>query len=107
MDITEQNTHPLDIIAIRGAVLFQAYLDRYHLHPLDVSLASGVRYLTIWNMQHGNPVNKRHALQVREGLRRLTGVPFTAPVAIQASTGPENRPGGVRLFRVSHFDERN
>ncbi len=107
MDITEQNTHPLDIIAIRGAVLFQAYLDRYHLHPLDVSLASGVRYLTIWNMQHGNPVTRAHALQVREGLRRLTGVPFTVPLATQASTELENRPGRVQLFRVSHLNERN
>lgn len=61
MNPTEQATQPLDVLAIQGAFFFREYLQRYRLHPLDVALASRVRYLTVWNVEHGKPgsVNTR------------------------------------------------
>ncbi|SRR6266568_5614094 len=82
---------------------FQAYLDHYNLNPLDVSITSSVRYLTIWNIQHGTPITSTHAARVRLGLLHLTGVPFTAPIATQ-DTGQENKRGRIHLVKVSHYD---
>lgn len=94
MSPTEQATQPLDMLAIQGAFLFRDYLQRYHLHPLDVALASNVRYLTVWNAEHGKPVQREHAARLRRGLRQLTGVPFTAPLVL-LNTMPEQQRGGV------------
>jgi hypothetical protein len=60
---------------------FQAYLDRYHLSVLEVSLVSRVRYSTVWNILHDKPVRPDHAALVRRGLKLLTGVAYTAPIA--------------------------
>ena len=102
MHATEQATLPLDILAIRGAFLFRAYLQRYSLHPLDVALACHVRYLLIWNIQQGNPVTSIQATRVRAGLLKLTGIPFKAPIALKANTESGTRLDGgkVRLTRV-------
>lgn len=102
--LTEQTTLPLEVLSIQGAFLFRAYLKQHNLHPLTVSFASRVRYLTIWNTEHGVPVTREHAACVRAGLLALTGVPFTAPLAVHLDTEPENRLGRVRLIRMSHFD---
>lgn len=59
----------------------QAYLDHYHLSALEVSIASRVRYLTVWNILHDKPVRAEHAALVRRGLKLLTGVAYTAPIA--------------------------
>lgn len=82
MDTREQHTVPSDTIAISGATRFREYLERHHLTPLLVSVACGVRYLTIWNIQRGHPVTREHADRVRVGLYRLTGVRFVAPLAV-------------------------
>lgn len=99
MDRAEQETVPLHTMALRGAALFQAYLLRFNLHPLDVALASHVRYLTVWNIQRGNPITAAQAAQVRTGLYSLTGVPFTSPLALQKTPQP-GEPGGGNAFRV-------
>ena len=63
-------------------VIFQAYLSLHHLHPLDVALASGVRYATAWNIAHSIAIRPAHAALVRAGLQRLTGIAYTAPIAL-------------------------
>jgi hypothetical protein len=65
---------------------FQSYVNQHHLSLLDVALASQVRYLTVWNIAHQVPVRVRHAAQVRVGLQRLTGVAYTAPIALIAGS---------------------
>lgn len=85
--ITEQETLPLNVLAIQGALCFRAYLQRYHLHPLDVAHASNVRYLTVWNVEQGKPVSRVNVARVRLGLWRLTGVPFMAPLALLEQPG--------------------
>ena len=100
----EQATLPLDVLAIQGALLFRAYLQKYHLHPLLVAFACDVRYFTIWNIQHGNPITDVQAAKVRAGLLALTGVPFTAPIALKTSVEPENRRRRRDFFKMSHHD---
>lgn len=77
-----EKTQPLDVVAVRGAFHFREYLRRYRLHPLDVALAAGVRYLTVWRVEHGQPVKGEQAARIRQGLYFLTGVPFTVPLAL-------------------------
>ncbi|HJT55329.1 MAG TPA: hypothetical protein VJ761_02450 [Ktedonobacteraceae bacterium] len=66
-------------------ITFQAYLQQHQLNPLDVALASGVRYATVWNIAHNYPVRAAHAALVRAGLQRLTGVPYTTAMALLPS----------------------
>jgi hypothetical protein len=76
----------------QSATAFQMYLETFHLDPVSVALTSGVRYVTIWNLQHGIPVSKEHATGVCQGLFRLTGVVYAAPIA----TRLEQVPGCLR-----------
>ena len=68
-----------------SSLTFQAYLQQHQLNPLDVALASGVRYATVWNIAHHHPVRPAHAALVRAGLQRLTGVPYTTAIALLPS----------------------
>ena len=96
----EQDTMPLETIAIYGATRFREYLARHQLNPLLVSIACGVRYLTIWNIQRGHPVSRANADRVRVGLHRLTGVRFVAPLALYVDDVPEkNRTQGEQTER--------
>ena len=79
MDIAEQETVPLEP-GVLSAATFHAYLKQYGLDPLRVALTAGVRYLTVWNIQHSNPIRTRDALLVRRALYKLTGVAYTAPI---------------------------
>jgi ubiquinone/menaquinone biosynthesis C-methylase UbiE len=90
-DIAEQETLPLPLVAIQSAADFQAYLIRYHLSPLQVSQACGVRLLTVWNLQQGNPIRTSQAELVRRGLYRLTGIPYVKEIVVHSSAG--KRPG--------------
>jgi hypothetical protein len=47
-----------------------------------VALACGVRYLTIWKLHHGKPIHRDQSVLVRQGLERLTGVAYTAPIFV-------------------------
>ena len=80
VDLTTQQTQTLSMIAITTAVAFNSYIDRHSLDPITISVISQVRYLTIWNIQHGKPVTRTHAARVRQGVQQLTGVPYTGPI---------------------------
>src|SRR5579859_2524693 len=82
--LTEQDTLPLNLIGIQSALSFQHYLKTHHLEPLAVARVSGVRYLTIWNVQQGKPIRREHALLIRRGLQKLTGLAYVATIAVHA-----------------------
>ncbi len=75
-NISEQKTLPASAIA------FRHYLATYQLESLDVALKSGVRYMTVWRIKQGQPINNQDELLVRQGLLRMTGIPYTAPILI-------------------------
>jgi hypothetical protein len=86
-DIAEQETLPLPLAAIQSATDFRDYLTCHHLSPLQVSQACGVRLLTVWNLQQGNPIRRSQAELVRRGLYWLTGVPYVKEIAVQQAGG--------------------
>jgi hypothetical protein len=90
-DIAEQETLPLPLAAIKSAADFQDYLIHYHLSPLQVARACGVRLLTVWNIQQGNPIQRSQAELVRRGLYWLTGIPYVKEIAVQQAG--DERPG--------------
>lgn len=61
---------------------FRAYLSQFQLTIFDLASASQVRLSTLWNITHGIPVRKKHALAVRLGLEKLTGVPYFADIVV-------------------------
>jgi len=65
-----------------GNLAFRAYLYAHNLSSLDVALVSGVRYLTLWNIEHDIPILATHADSVRIGLQRMTGSAYTGPIAV-------------------------
>ena len=77
INIINQETMPL------SALNFRAYLSRHGLESLDVALASGVRYMMIWRIWEGKPICSALEARVRQGLLRLTGVPYTAPILLR------------------------
>jgi hypothetical protein len=81
-DVTEQETQSLNVASIQSASDFLTYMKTYGLEPLDVALAAGVRYLTVWNLSQGKPITDAHAALVRAGLFQLTGVGYTAPICL-------------------------
>ena len=76
---SEPETLPLSAIA------FRRYLQTYQLELLDVALKSGVRYMTIWRIGQGQPIHSQDELLIRQGLLRMTGVPYTAPLLVHTS----------------------
>ena len=81
---SEQETLPL------SAVAFRRYLHTYQLELLDVALKSGVRYMTVWRIGQGQPINSQDELLIRQGLLRMTGIPYTAPLLVHhAQEGTE------------------
>ena len=75
---SEQDTLPL------SAVAFRRYLETYQIEPLDVALKSGVRYLIVWRIRQGQPIKSQDELLIRQGLLRMTGIPYTAPLLVHA-----------------------
>lgn len=59
---------------------FQHFLNLHHIDPLRLSLAAGVRYMTIWNALHGIAITEEHATNIRVALHRLTGISYTGPL---------------------------
>ncbi|HLQ28363.1 MAG TPA: hypothetical protein VK140_03895 [Ktedonobacteraceae bacterium] len=95
---SEQATQPLDVDAARSAAAFRAYLQQYELHPLDVAITSKVRYLSVWNLMKGKPINADHAARVRFGLYTMTSVLYTAPILLLAEQATLIREdGGKRV----------
>ena len=65
-----------------SAVEFRRYLAMYQIEPLDVALKSGVRYMMVWRIRQGQPINSQDEVLVRRGLLRMTGVPYSAPMLV-------------------------
>jgi hypothetical protein len=90
----DEDTHLLPLLDTgenqASANAFCAYLQQYGLHPLDVALTSRVRYLTVWNVERGNPISAEHAMRLRAGLHQLTGVLYTAPILLLAEEETTN-----------------
>ncbi|MEO8970938.1 MAG: hypothetical protein ABI406_04965 [Ktedonobacteraceae bacterium] len=61
---------------------FRGFLLRYGLTIQQVARAAKVPQLTIWSIDRGNPVRASYEQPVRMGLYRLTGVAYTAPIAV-------------------------
>jgi hypothetical protein len=74
----EQETLPM------SAVAFRHYLETYQIEPLDVALRSGVRYLIVWRVKQGQPIKSQDELRILQGLLRMTGIPYTAPLLVHA-----------------------
>jgi hypothetical protein len=89
MDISEHHTEPIPLVSAGSA--FHAYLVRYRLTWIDVARASGVRGLTVWSIDHDQPVLPVHAAQVRRGLYLLTGEPYTGPITTLQTGEPPRR----------------
>ena len=77
-NVSEPETLPL------SAIVFRRYLQMYQLELLDVALKSGVRYMTIWRIGQGQSIRSQDELLIRQGLLRMTGVPYTAPLLIHS-----------------------
>src|SRR5258707_15432708 len=89
MWITKEETEPLP--AMMG-LAFRTFLSRHDLSILDVALEAGVRLLTIWNIEHNNPISHRHAERVCAGLYRLTGVHYRGHITLRV----DNARSGVK-----------
>ncbi len=61
---------------------FEQYLEQHNLTAINVSVEAQVRYLTIWNAMKGNPITADHAEKIRQGVFKLTNVPYDGPLAI-------------------------
>lgn len=75
-DTTKQENLPY------SAVAFRRYLADYSLEPLDVALQSGVRYSMVWRIRQGQPISLQNELLIRQGLLRMTGIPYTSPILV-------------------------
>ena len=73
----EQATLPLSAIA------FRRYLQQHELEPLDVALKADMRCLTVWKIWQGLPIKSQEEARVRQGLFRVTGESYTAPMLVQ------------------------
>jgi hypothetical protein len=93
IDISEHHTEPLPLIPNSD---FHAYLLRHRLTWLEVARACGVCGLTVWSIDHGQPVLPEHATQVRRGLYLLTGEPYIGPIATLPTGEPPHRQRGRR-----------
>jgi hypothetical protein len=96
-DLSEQVTQPLAVLrAMKSAAAFQQFLRCFQLEPLHVARACRVRYLIIWKLQQGQPIGRANGLLVRQGLERLTGVAYKAPIWVGdesevQETGPSDQ----------------
>jgi hypothetical protein len=77
----QQNTSEPETLPI-SAVAFRRYLAAYQIELLDVALKSGVRYMTVWRVGQGQPINSQDEILIRQGLLRMTGIPYAAPLLV-------------------------
>ncbi len=88
LSIVDQVTHLLNAESVKSAAAFKLYQQHYQLDLIDISLAAGVRYLTVWNIAHGIAVRDAHASFLRLGLWKLTGVPYQAAIYVLPDSVP-------------------
>jgi hypothetical protein len=77
---SEQTTLPY------SAVAFRRYLRDYQLELQDVAFKAGVRSMTVWRIRQGQPISRQHELLIRQGLLRMTGIPYTAPIIVHTES---------------------
>lgn len=82
LHVSEMETRPIAVAAVRSAVSFNAYCVAHHLQALDISLRAKVRYLTVWNILHGLPIQGERAALVRQALFKMTGVLYREPIYV-------------------------
>ena len=72
---------------------FRGFLVHYGLSIRQVAPAAGVPKITIWSIDRGNAVLASYEHRVRWGLYRLTGITYTAPIAVltRRDRGNENK----------------
>ncbi len=80
----DTQTLPLDIAALKSAIAFRAYLARFSLSLLDVSLATRSRLplAVLWRAAHGYAIHYQSAVRIRAALYALTGVPYTGQIHV-------------------------
>lgn len=67
---------------------FAQYLETHHIEPLQLSVASGVRYVTVWNALQGYPITEAHAQEIRAGIKQLTDQVYSGTIlTIKEATG--------------------
>jgi hypothetical protein len=59
---------------------FEQYLQAHQIEALMVSVAAGVRYLTVWKVLKGKPITVNQAHKIRAGMYSMTGVPYHGPL---------------------------
>ena len=81
---------PLDVRAASSAA-FHAMLLHYGLTIGQIAQAARVPQIIIWRVDHGLPISSSSAVAVRAGLQRLTGVFYTAPIAVYSGRNKEGK----------------
>ena len=71
---------------------FEQYLRHHHVEPRDVSIASGVRYLTVWNAMRDLPIRGEQAQKIRIGVQKMTGIAYDGPLVITPERPVDERP---------------
>lgn len=56
------------------------YLQVHQIEPLQLAIAAGVRYLTVWNALQGRPITAEHAAKIRAALHSLTGIAYAGTI---------------------------
>jgi hypothetical protein len=69
---------------------FEAYLQRYQLNALTLSIVAAVRYLTVYNAMKGIPIPSERAQRIRHAVLGMSGVPFTGGFVL-TEPEPTNR----------------
>ncbi|HVB73287.1 MAG TPA: hypothetical protein VNE38_06985 [Ktedonobacteraceae bacterium] len=73
-----------------SGIVFQLYLQKHNLSPLDVALTAGVRYMTVWRVMRALPIRREDDLLIRQGIFRLTGEWYAAPMLAHAEVKVTN-----------------
>ena len=81
---SEQQTMPLPALFKRASAAsvpaFPGYLEQHKLTIIEVARAAGLPAITVWCVERGQAVSPTRALQVRQGVYRLTGVPYRGSI---------------------------
>lgn len=86
-----------------SAITFRRYLATYELELLDVALKSGVRYMTVWRVSEGKPISRESELLIRQGLLRMTGIPYTAPLLTQEDSERTDPTHGGKIIAAGQI----
>lgn len=81
----EETLYLPQVSRLTGGPAFRVFLREHQLTIVDVALESHLRMLPVWNLWQDQPIKLREARAIREALYRLTGIYFTAPIAIASS----------------------